>query len=283
MFRTPAITLTLATLACGASGPLDTAVTTHALTAPGLVIYPRGVAVPDCDLVDLGSPEGLGATAVSGHPRLSARIDYVDGTLTAGVLQATRGVLRLHFPATEHATILVGSVTLTDPSGQRAVLHPGDSYLINQGTDILWEVSGPRVQRSFLSRVEDTDGPSGMRIYRRGVETPAAELITLGPPETLGAITIAGSPTVSARFDLVQGPTSAGVIDSTPGTVRFDFPFTGHSTVTYGRLGLTGPDGRTHLLRPGDGYLVVQGTTAFWDMDRAHLQQSFFHPVVAAP
>lgn len=249
---------------------------------PGLFVYPRGVAIPECELIDLGPPEALGGAVISGDPRISARIDHVDGPLTAGVFQATRGVVMIHFPFTEHATILSGSVTLTDPTGQRAELHPGDSYVIGQGTDILWEVSGARVQKSFLNRVEPVDVPGAMRIHRRGAPVPSAELVPLGPPEVIGGVTLAGTPQVSARFDGARVISEAGIMRVTRGEILVPFPFTGHSAVTVGRLALTGPDGRQHRLREGDAYLVTLGTEVIWDIERAATEQSFFHGAASA-
>lgn len=271
--------------ACGGADPAasEAAIaegTTPLAAATGLVIYPRGVAIPDCELTDLGPPEGLGGAVLSGDPRISARVDHVDGPLTAGVFQATRGTVMIHFPFTEHATIIAGTVTLTDPTGQRAELRPGDSYVIGQGTDILWEVSGARVQKSFLNRVEPVDVPGPMRIHRRGHAVPDAELVALGAPEAIGGVTLAGTPQVSARFDGARVATEAGIMRVTRGLVSVPFPFTGHAAVTDGRLDLTGPDGREYVLREGDAYLVTVGTEVLWDISRAATEQSFFH---AAP
>jgi uncharacterized cupin superfamily protein len=79
---------------------------------------------------------------LQGSLNLSARIDYAEDAVTAGVFQATRGSARIHFPFTEHATILSGAVTLTDEWGKTAVLEAGDGYFIRQGSVVLWEVKG---------------------------------------------------------------------------------------------------------------------------------------------
>lgn len=242
-----------------------------------LRVYRRGQAVPQDELVDLGPPADLGGEVLEGDPRISARIDLSDGTFTAGVFQATRGKVLIHFPFTEHATILSGSVELTDATGAHATLHPGDSYLITQGSDIVWEVEGARVQKSFANRVEAQDAPGPMRIYEARAEVEGDELVALGSPEALGGVVLAGDPQVAARFDLPDA--SAGVMQTTAGALSIDFAFAAHATVAAGRLRLTDEDGCTHALRPGDAYLVRPGATVEWDVAHHPVQQSFFHAV----
>src|SRR3712207_2344107 len=82
-----------------------------------ILVYRAGDRTSQSELVDLGAPSDLGGTVLEGDPRISARIDYAQGALLAGVFQATRGKVRIEFPFTEHATILDGEVELTDDWG----------------------------------------------------------------------------------------------------------------------------------------------------------------------
>ena len=120
-----------------------------------MVIYKKRDAVAQSELTDLGPPEGLGGTVVSGDPKIAARVDYGDGPATAGVFQATRGDVLIHFPFTEHATVIEGAVRLTDETGQTATLGRGDSYLIKQDSSIFWQVARSFVQKSFFNVVEE--------------------------------------------------------------------------------------------------------------------------------
>src|SRR5438128_5533567 len=70
-----------------------------------MIVYRAGEKVPESELVDLGPPEGLGGMVLEGDPKISARIDYAAGNLLAGVFQATRGTVLIHFLFSEHATI----------------------------------------------------------------------------------------------------------------------------------------------------------------------------------
>lgn len=118
-----------------------------------MVVYKQRQEIVQSELVDLGPPEGLGGTVLSGDPHILARVDYQAGPATAGVFQATRGDVQLHFPFTEHATVMEGSVSLTDSTGRTERLEPGDTYLIKQGSSILWQVAKSRVQKSFFNVV----------------------------------------------------------------------------------------------------------------------------------
>ena len=116
-----------------------------------MIICPARHPVADPDLIDLGDPADLGGKILEGNPRISARIDYQRDGVTAGIFQATTGVVEVTFPFTEHATVLDGAVTITDADGTEHTYRPGDSYLIEQGAVVRWEVHGERVQKSFFN------------------------------------------------------------------------------------------------------------------------------------
>jgi uncharacterized cupin superfamily protein len=116
-----------------------------------MIVYATRQPVPEEDLIDLGDPAELGGKVLEGNPRISARIDYQRDGVSAGVFQATTGVVEVTFPFTEHATIVDGEVTVTDADGTEHTYRPGESYLIEQGAVVRWEVRGDRVQKSFFN------------------------------------------------------------------------------------------------------------------------------------
>jgi len=248
--------------------------------APAMIVYRAGEKVPESELVDLGPPEDLGGTVVSGDPKISARIDYAEGNLLAGVFQATRGTVLIDFPFSEHATILNGEVELTDEWGNSAHLGAGDSYFITQGSVILWEVRGDRVQKTFFNRTTEDDPPAQMVVYKRHGEVAQSELMDLGPPEDLGGTVVSGDPRISARIDYGDGTATAGVFQATRGDVLIDFPFTEHATVIEGAVTLTDETGQTARLLPGDSYLIQQDSSIFWHVARSFVQKSFFNVVL---
>lgn len=242
------------------------------------LIYRAGQRVPPSQLVPLGAPASLGGTVLAGDPQLSARIDLVEaGGVVAGVFQATPGIVDIHFPFTEHATILHGRVELTDETGQRRTLGPGDSYLISQGSTIRWEVADTPVQKAFFQRTEAADHPGPMLVYPRGVRTADEQLVDLGPPEGLGGTVVDGDPAISARIDLARDGLVGGVFQATRGEVLIDFPFTEHATIARGVVTLTDENGCAHTLEPGDGYLVRRGSQIGWDVDPRRVQKSFLN------
>ncbi len=250
-----------------------------AALAAQMIVYRAGERVPESELVDLGPPEGLGGEVLEGDPKISARIDYADGNLLAGVFQATRGKVLIHFPFSEHATILNGEVELTDEWGNSAHLGAGDSYFITQGSIILWEVRGERVQKTFFNRTTEDDPAARMVVYKRHNEVAQSELTDLGPPENLGGTVLSGDPKISARFDYGDGIATAGVFQATRGDVLIDFPFTEHATVIEGEVTLTDETGQTARLLPGDSYLIKQDSLIYWSVARNFVQKSFFSVV----
>lgn len=119
-----------------------------------MIVYEPKMSVSAADLVDLGDPAALGGRVLEGSPRISARVDFKDGGMTAGIFEATPGVVEITFPFTEHATILEGEVTITDRGGEKHTYRPGDSYLIQQGQVVVWDVRVPRLRKSFFNVVD---------------------------------------------------------------------------------------------------------------------------------
>jgi uncharacterized cupin superfamily protein len=270
----------LAGLLAGAAALLAPGAASASPLEPGtMVVYKAGQPVPQSELSDLGAPASLGGTVLEGNPRISARVDHARDGVLAGVFQATRGKVLIDFPFTEHATILEGEVRLTDQWGNRRRLRPGDSYLIRQGSEILWEVRGPRVQKSFFNRTEPFDSPAPMIVYDAHKKVAQSELADLGAPEGLGGTVVSGDPAISARIDYAHGPATAGVFQATRGDARIMFPFTEHATVLSGAVTLTDQTGARQRLDVGDSYLIRQGSSIFWHVGRSRVQKSFLNLV----
>jgi uncharacterized cupin superfamily protein len=270
------VSILLAACAVACAGP---AAASAALQPGEMIVYRAGDRVPDSDLVDLGPPGNLGGTVLEGDPKISARVDYAENGLLAGVFQATRGTVLIHFPFTEHATVTDGEVKLTDQWGNSARLRRGDSYLIRQGSDILWEVRGARVQKSFFNRTEPSDSPAPMIVYKAHDAVAQSELTDLGPPEGLGGTVLSGDPRISARIDHVDGSLTAGVFQATRGDVQIRFPFTEHATVLDGAVVLTDETGQRERLGVGDSYLIAQDSSILWQVRQRRVQKSFFNVV----
>ncbi|WNG31302.1 DUF861 domain-containing protein [Cystobacter fuscus] len=116
-----------------------------------MVVYSPRRRVDESLLRPLGDPEDIGGEVLEGNPVLSARVDFSEQGMMAGIFKATTGKVRIHFPFSEHATILEGEVTLTDETKQTRTLKKGDSYFIRQGQTIVWDVKGKHVIKSFFN------------------------------------------------------------------------------------------------------------------------------------
>ena len=95
--------------------------------------------------------DALGGRVLEGEVDITVHLDFQAGGLASGIFEATTGKVEILFPFTEHATILEGEVTLTDEAGLTRTLQPGDSYFIQQGERILWDVKTPRLRKSFFN------------------------------------------------------------------------------------------------------------------------------------
>lgn len=116
-----------------------------------MIVYQPILETSEAELVDLGAPENLGGRVLEGAPKISARIDFNDRGMMAGIFEPTTGKVEVRFPFTEHATIVEGEVRITDESGQTRLYRPGDSYFIKQGQVLIWDVRRERVRKSFFN------------------------------------------------------------------------------------------------------------------------------------
>ncbi|WP_224368941.1 cupin domain-containing protein [Hyalangium versicolor] len=119
-----------------------------------VIVYTPGPIRDISRFVSLGVPENLGGKTLEGKPEIFVQVDFKSGGMTAGLFMATRGKVEVTFPFTEHATILEGEVILTDESGQTHTYRPGDSYFIQRGQVVLWDVKGERTIKSFFNIIE---------------------------------------------------------------------------------------------------------------------------------
>ncbi len=95
-----------------------------------------------------------GANILSGDPQQSGRLDFgtFDGPLMSGVWECTPGKFEISYPWGELATILKGSITVTDSDGRAVTYAPGDSFFVAQGQRVTWEIHEP-VRKCFFIHV----------------------------------------------------------------------------------------------------------------------------------
>jgi uncharacterized cupin superfamily protein len=128
-------------------------------TFSGLKVMHAGVEVTS-GLVPLPPPEALGGKVLNGGSvQLFGVIDFVADVDAAqrahamgSVFEATKGDIDIHVPFTEYVGILWNHVQIGLSNKATFMLDPGDSAFVIQDTNILWSVSDPNVQESFLAR-----------------------------------------------------------------------------------------------------------------------------------
>ncbi|WP_295913063.1 cupin domain-containing protein [uncultured Bartonella sp.] len=108
--------------------------------------------VPD-DLDSWGKITDLGATLLEGDVQASGK--FVVGSpqtnISCAFFACTRGKFRMVYEYTEHAVVLEGSVNLTDEkTGKTTRYEAGDSWYVEKGTPVLWEVTTPRFVKNYI-------------------------------------------------------------------------------------------------------------------------------------
>lgn len=109
------------------------------------------------DLHLIGPVSLLGATIESGAAQAYALGTFGAPTdpVSAGYFGVTRSVFRMTYPFNEQATVVQGSVKLTDvASGEAVVYQTGDSWFVTQGTEVLWEIQSDFFIKHFLAVVQ---------------------------------------------------------------------------------------------------------------------------------
>lgn len=93
-------------------------------------------------LDDWGDLSQLQATLLDGDGKIYGKYFINDPArrVDAGYFAVKQNKFSMTFPFSELATVLQGSVTLTNSAtGERKTYHPGDSWIIRKGTPIVWE------------------------------------------------------------------------------------------------------------------------------------------------
>ncbi|CAI1848604.1 Protein of uncharacterised function (DUF861) [Serratia quinivorans] len=109
------------------------------------------------ELLDIGSVSNLGATVIAGEPNVGVAGIFGEPTdnLNCGIFSCTRGTFVMEYPFAEHATVWEGTVTLTDENtGQSVQYQAGDSWFVEKGTPVRWEITSDRFVKHYLAIVE---------------------------------------------------------------------------------------------------------------------------------
>ena len=101
-------------------------------------------------VADLGAEILGGACEIAGAMVLGAPTD----ALSCGWFSCTQGQFRMTYPFTEHAIMIDGRVTLHIPAtGLTETYGPGEAWLIEKGTEVIWTVETPRFIKNYFAVV----------------------------------------------------------------------------------------------------------------------------------
>lgn len=105
-----------------------------------------------------GSPENMGGVTLEGEVTIEGLTLLGTGRSrqSAGWYSASQGRFRLVYPFHEHATLMEGSLTLTnEATGESFRYSPGDSWIIPKGAPIVWEVHSSRAVKHYMVSFDD--------------------------------------------------------------------------------------------------------------------------------
>ncbi|QCP54270.1 DUF861 domain-containing protein [Trinickia violacea] len=103
-----------------------------------------------------GTVADLGSTIVEGDVKAFGKVHY--GTpaspVSAGYFACTKGKFNMTYPFTEQATVLEGECVLRNENTGEAVHYTvGDSWFIEKGTPIAWEILSDRFTKHYFAVV----------------------------------------------------------------------------------------------------------------------------------
>jgi uncharacterized cupin superfamily protein len=255
-------------------GGADVGTQSSALQLSDIIVYRSGRPVPQSDLTPL-DPVGFGSHVMQGNVQMSARLDVLDSGTMGGVFQATSGTYSVLYPTAMHSTILAGDVHVTF-QGQSYDLQEGDSYLVTQGSEVVFTTTGAMHQESFLrSNVNASSEPSFMA-YRRGQTATSDDLVPIDT-SAYDVTILKGPYESSARFDYLTDAEIGAVVQ----TNRSEVIEAGGAAVWYSTVlrhseTLIDNCGVRHLLRQGDSYIVPPNTPVHWKVNGPFIQEVVF-------
>lgn len=108
------------------------------------------------DLGLIGSVSVLGAEVIGEEVNAYAKGTFGAPTdpVSAGYFGVTKGKFKMVYPFNEQATVVTGSVTLTDETtGNRVTYNEGDSWFATKGTAVTWEIHSDAFVKHFFAVV----------------------------------------------------------------------------------------------------------------------------------
>jgi len=103
-----------------------------------------------------GTVANLGSEILEGEAKAFGKMVFgaPDAPVSCGFFRVTRSRFRMVYPFNEHATVIEGTATLTDENtGKTATYKAGDSWFIEKGTPILWDIGSEVFTKNYFAVV----------------------------------------------------------------------------------------------------------------------------------
>ena len=115
-----------------------------------MINYFKGMQPEEAHFVPYDTADG-GAQETSGDLKTEITVDLDDGTVMGGVFRQVQGKAEIIWPATEHAFVLHGEVTIHYHAENETVHYGvGDGWVIKKGERVTWEVTTPTFSKSYF-------------------------------------------------------------------------------------------------------------------------------------
>lgn len=115
-----------------------------------MINYFPGMQVDENKFVPYDTEDG-GALETSGDLQTQIVVDFENEQSICGIFRQVKGKAEIIWPATEHAFVLEGEVTIHYYEENETVNYkPGDGWLIKKGERVSWEVKSPVFKSLFI-------------------------------------------------------------------------------------------------------------------------------------
>lgn len=117
-----------------------------------MAMIQQGITTADLDCI--GTVEVLGAEILEGEARTFVKptLGGPEDPISAGYFGVDKCKFRMVYPFTEQACVVRGEVILTNENtGEKVHYKPGDSWLFEKGTPVLWEVLTEDFVKHYLA------------------------------------------------------------------------------------------------------------------------------------
>lgn len=119
-------------------------------------MYPIKQGTTIADLDAWGTVADLGSEILEGEGKAFGKMTFGAPTdpVSSAYFGVTRSKFRMVYPFNEQATVVSGEVTLTDEaSGKTTTYKAGDSWFVEKGTPVLWDVTSEAFVKHYFAVV----------------------------------------------------------------------------------------------------------------------------------